>query len=81
MQKGSTTLKGGKQDPVKWLDGVVNKPTSMTQRKMSAVEKMEGGLAGVTDLARSRGVHLLRLEDDKGDLLIAAGKQEFKIIC
>ena len=38
-------------------------------------------LDGVKALARERGVHLLLLEDDKGDALVAASVKPFKVVC
>jgi hypothetical protein len=81
MRKSTIASKCSKRDASKWLDGVVSKPNSMTQRKLSSVEKMAGGLNGARKLAQERGVHLLLLENDKGDRLIAASTKAFKVIC
>jgi hypothetical protein len=81
MRKTMIAAKGNMMDAEKWLDGVVAKPSSMTQRKLSSVERMAGGLASVRKLAQERGVHLLLLEDDKGDQIIAASTKVFKVIC
>ena len=48
-----------------WLDAVRDGRATMSQRARSSVD-MHGGLEQVTIAARSRGVHLLELTDDKG---------------
>lgn len=64
----------------KWLDGVADGSSKMSQRKLSSIEK-RGGLKSVEKLAKERGVHLIQLEDDKGDQLIAASTKPFKVLC
>ena len=63
----------------KWLDGVVDGSSAMSQRKMSSVEK-HGGINALKREAKRRGVHLVRLEDDKGNDLIAASLKPFKVL-
>ena len=63
-----------------WLNGVADGAYTMSQRKLSSVEK-RGGLEAVKTLAEERGVHLLLLEDDKGDMLLAASNKPFEVIC
>jgi len=53
----------------------------MSQRKLSSVETRGGGLEAVKALARERGVHLLLLEDDKGEELVAASTKPFEVVC
>ncbi len=53
----------------------------MSQRKLSSIEKRGGGLEAVKALAEQRGVHLLLLEDDKGDELVAASTKPFAVVC
>lgn len=65
---------------IKWLDAVASGASTMSQRKLSVIEN-RGGLNAVKDLAQERGVHLLQVEDDKGDELIAASTKPFKIVC
>ncbi len=65
---------------IDWLDSVADNSNTMSQRKLSVVEK-RGGLERIKQLARERGVHLLQIEDDKGNELIAAGTKPFKVIC
>ena len=64
----------------KWLDSVVDGSRTMSQRKLSSVEKY-GGLCLVRGLARKKKVHLIQLEDDKGNELLAASLKPFKVIC
>ena len=65
---------------VDWLDAVADGSNTMSQRKLSVIEK-RGGLEAVKKLAEDRGVHLLQIEDDKGNELLAAGTKPFKVIC
>jgi hypothetical protein len=39
------------------------------------------GLAVARNAARSKGVHLVQVLDDKNETLIAASKHPFKVIC
>ena len=52
----------------------------MSQRKVSSVEK-HGGVRLARELARKKKVHLLQLEDDKGNELLAASLKPFQVIC
>ena len=64
-----------------WLDAVASGQATMSQRKLTSIEQRGGGLAAVAALARQRGVHLLRLTDDKGDVLVAASLHPFEVVC
>lgn len=64
-----------------WLDGVASGASTMSQRRLSSIEARGGGLAAVRRLAQARGVHLLRLTDDRGDELVAASRHPFGVIC
>jgi len=64
-----------------WLDAVAGGTNTMSQRKLSSVEKRGGGLEAVKAFATERGVHLLLLEDDKGDALVAASVKPFEVVC
>ena len=64
-----------------WLDGVADGTYSMSQRKRSSVETRGGGLEAVKVLAVERGVHLLLLEDDRGNELVTASAKPFSVIC
>lgn len=65
----------------KWLDGVADGSNTMSQRKLTSIEKHEGGLEAVKEIAKQKGVHLLLVEDDKGDEIVAASVNPFKVIC
>ncbi len=64
-----------------WLNKVADGTATMSQRKLSSVETRGGGLEAVKALAEQRGVHLLRLEDDEGNELIAASVKPFEVVC
>jgi len=64
-----------------WLDKVADGSTAMSQRKLSSIETRGGGLEAVKTLAEQKGVHLLRLEDDKGNEVIAASLKPFDVVC
>ena len=64
-----------------WLDKVAGGTNTMSQRKLSSIETRGGGLDAVRALAEQKGVHLLRLEDDQGNELIAASTQPFEVVC
>jgi len=63
-----------------WLDRVADGSNTMSQRRLSSVEA-HGGLEAVKTLAQQKGVHLLLLEDDKGNELIAASTKPFEVLC
>ena len=52
----------------------------MSQRKVSTIKRKGGRLNVVRREALKRGVHLVRLEDDKGNDLVAASQKPFKVI-
>ena len=54
-----------------WLEAVASGRASMSQRGVRWVEA-QGGLNIVVAAAKARGVHLVRLTDDAGKVLIAA---------
>ncbi|MBA3944788.1 MAG: hypothetical protein H0X37_09535 [Herpetosiphonaceae bacterium] len=64
-----------------WLDGVADGSNTMSQRKLASIETRGGGLEAVKLLAEQKGVHLLLLEDDRGDALVAASTKPFEVIC
>ncbi len=80
-KKSETTPETAARWAVEWLDGVADGSYTMSQRKRSSVEARGGGLEAVKALARERGVHLLLLEDDKGDELVAASTKPFEVVC
>lgn len=63
------------------LDAVADGANTMSQRKLSSIEKRGGGLEAVKALAEQRGVHLLLLEDDQGNELVAASAKPFAVVC
>lgn len=64
-----------------WLDSVAEGSNTMSQRKLSSIEKRGGGIKAVKSLAQKKGVHLVLLEDDKGNELVAASTKPFKVVC
>ena len=64
-----------------WLGSVADGSNTMSQRKLSSVERLGGGLEAVKAIAEQKGVHLLLLEDDQGNELIAASTKPFKVVC
>ena len=63
-----------------WLDSVVSGEATMTQRGARWVNA-QGGLEPIVQAATARGVHLLRLTDDKGQVLVAASLNPFEVLC
>ena len=53
----------------------------MSQRKLSSIEKHGGGLEAVKALAMKKKVHLLLIEDDQGNELVAASTKPFTVVC
>ena len=64
-----------------WLNSVADGSNTMSQRKLSTIEKRGGGLNAVKAAAKKKGVHLVLLEDDKGNELVAASTKPFKVVC
>ena len=64
-----------------WLDSVAGGLNTMSQRKLSVIDKHEGGLDAVKELAIQKGVHLLLVTDDEGNEIIAASVNPFRVIC
>ena len=64
-----------------WLQAVAEGESTMSQRKLSSIEQRGGGIAAVRLIAKKTGVHLLLLEDDKGDPVVVASTRPFKVIC
>jgi hypothetical protein len=64
-----------------WLDAVAGNRNTMSQRKLSVIEKHEGGLEAVKALAIRKGVHLLLVEDEEGNQIVAASIHPFHVIC
>lgn len=64
-----------------WLTPVAEGASTMSQRRLSSIEKHEGGLAVVKATAEKLGVHLLLVEDDQGNNIVAASNNPFQVIC
>ncbi len=64
-----------------WLDRVADGSNTMSQRKRTSIETRGGGLEAVKALAEQKGVHLLLLEDDEGNALVAASTKPFQVVC
>ena len=64
-----------------WLDAVAHGGSTMSQRKRSSIEARGGGIEAVKSLAKEKGVHLLALEDDRGEELVVASVKSFEVIC
>ena len=64
----------------KWIDAVADGSATMSQRRLSSVER-NGGTAAAIAAAKERGVHLAKLTDDKGNILVAASLHPFEPLC
>lgn len=64
-----------------WLETVANGSNTMSQRKLSSIQRQGGGLAIAKRIAEEKGVHLLQITDDKGNELVAASVNPFTVIC
>jgi len=64
----------------RWLDAVASGEATMSQRAMTSIEA-NGGIKAVVKAARSKGVHLVKLTDDKGKILVAASREPFSTLC
>ena len=64
----------------KWIEAVANGSATMSQRRLSSVER-NGGTAVAIAAATERGVHLAKLTDDQGNVLIAASLHPFEPLC
>lgn len=64
----------------KWLDTVAAGRSKMSQRSVASIERHSGGLDAVAAIAKSKGVHLVMLTDDKGAQLVAASVHPFKVL-
>ncbi len=53
----------------------------MSQRKRTSIDAKGGGLETVKAIAEAKGVHLLIIEDDKGNELVAASTKPFNVVC
>ena len=81
MKPEPTTTDETARWTAEWLDAVAVGESPMSQRKLTSIEKRGGGLEAVKAAAKAKGVHLLLLEDDKGDALVAASTKPFEVVC
>ena len=63
-----------------WITSVANGANTMSSRKLESIDKRGGGLKKVATAARKQKVHLVLLEDEKGDKIVAASKKPFRVI-
>ncbi len=63
-----------------WINSVANGANTMSSRKLESIDKRGGGLKKVASAAKKQQVHLVLLEDDKGDKIVVASKKPFKVI-
>lgn len=63
-----------------WIDTVANGSATMSQRRLSSVER-NGGTAAAVAAAKERGVHLAKFTDDEGNVLVAASRHPFEPLC
>ena len=63
-----------------WLGAVEDGRATMSQRSVSSIET-HGGLQAAVDAARTKGVHLVKLTDDGGKILVAASRHPFEPLC
>ena len=66
---------------INWLKTVEAGLNTMSQRKLTSIEKHAGSLENVKRVAESMSVHLLLVEDDEGNEVVAASMKPFKVIC
>ncbi len=64
----------------KCIDAVANGSATMSQRRLSSIER-NGGTSAAVAVAKARGVHLAKLTDDHGNVLIAASIHPFEPLC
>ena len=64
-----------------WIEAVASGASRMSQRRLSSLERLGGGIDAVRAVAERSGVHLLLLEDDEGNALVAASTTPFEVIC
>ena len=64
-----------------WIKDVASGKLTMSQRKLSNLIEIEGDIQPVITAAKKAGIHLLQLTDDRGNVLVAASKEAFKVLC
>ncbi len=66
---------------INWLKTVQAGLNTMSQRKLTSIEKHAGSLEAVKQIAERMGIHLLLVEDDEGNQIVAASMKPFQVIC
>jgi hypothetical protein len=66
---------------IAWLQTVEAGLNTMSQRRLTSIEKHAGSLDLVRTVAQRMGVHLLLVEDEEGNEIVAASMKPFKVIC
>lgn len=64
----------------KWIGAVADGSATMSQRRLSSIER-NGGTAAAIAAAKASGVHLAKLTDDKGNVLVAASLHPIEPLC
>ena len=64
----------------RWIDAVADGSAPMSQRRLSSGER-HGGTAAAIVAAKARGVHLAKVTDDQGNILVAASLHPFEPLC
>ena len=64
----------------RWIDAVADGSATMSQRRLSSVDR-HGGTEAAIAAAKARGVHLAKLTDDQGHILVAASLHPFEPLC
>lgn len=64
----------------RWIRAVADESATMSRRKLSSIER-HGGVEAAVAAATASGVHLVKLTNDKGDVLIAASLHPFEPLC
>ena len=80
-KKPEPSADGAARWTAEWLNAVATGENTMSQRKLTSIKANGGGLEAVKAAAKEKGVHLLLLEDDKGDELVAASLKPSKVVC
>ena len=65
----------------RWIESVASGTFTMSQRRLTAIDRFGGGLARAKMIAEERGVHLLQLTDDQDQKLVAASRHPFIVVC
>ena len=63
-----------------WLDSVANGKAKMSQRALLSIEK-HGGLETAIAAAQARNLHLIKVVDERGMVVVAASLHPFETLC